>query len=369
MTCQLLPWVLASLLSTMLREFRRRGRRPATCGSRRLPARSRWPGSRERNAESTAELTRSDRFRALEHRTPGDPRLRCADSGHPEGRTVLLQFLAGREEPAGPLASHHAGGISKKTKPDWEIVLDLDALGKAEEENWVWHGAQPLQPGLQGRPRLAVCAAGPTRAVVREFDLDDQVVREGRLHAPRGQEPDLLARCRQRLRGHRLRPGLDDRFGLSTDRQGMEARDSARRGRPSSSKAGPRIWASSALRDLTPGFERDIIVRTPDVLDVRDASSGATGSSSRSRSQTTPASACTANGCCCTCAPTGRSAARRIRPAASIAADLEAFLKGTAPSTCSSSRPNGRSLAGLQHDAASHHPATSWTTSAAASTS
>ena len=66
---------------------------------------------KERNAESTGELTRSDRFRALEGRHPRDPRLRRADPDDPEGGPFLLQLLAGREEPAGPLASHHAGGI------------------------------------------------------------------------------------------------------------------------------------------------------------------------------------------------------------------------------------------------------------------
>src|SRR5262245_32189782 len=27
----------------------------------------------------------------------------------------------------------------RKVEPAWETVIDLDALGKAENENWVWH--------------------------------------------------------------------------------------------------------------------------------------------------------------------------------------------------------------------------------------
>ncbi|KAG1386643.1 hypothetical protein G6F60_014410 [Rhizopus arrhizus] len=34
----------------------------------------------------------------------------------------------------------------RKASPQWETVLDLDALNKAEGENWVWHGADCLRP-------------------------------------------------------------------------------------------------------------------------------------------------------------------------------------------------------------------------------
>ena len=30
--------------------------------------------------------------------------------------------------------------------PDWEVVLDLDALARAEGEDWVWHGCTSLPP-------------------------------------------------------------------------------------------------------------------------------------------------------------------------------------------------------------------------------
>src|SRR4029450_4142938 len=30
----------------------------------------------------------------------------------------------------------------RKPEPAWETVIDVDALGAAEKENWVWHGAQ-----------------------------------------------------------------------------------------------------------------------------------------------------------------------------------------------------------------------------------
>ncbi len=35
----------------------------------------------------------------------------------------------------------------RKSNPNWEILLDLDALAKQENENWVWDGAALLKPG------------------------------------------------------------------------------------------------------------------------------------------------------------------------------------------------------------------------------
>src|SRR3546814_4268963 len=34
----------------------------------------------------------------------------------------------------------------RSAQPEWETVLDLDALADSENENWVWHGAQCLRP-------------------------------------------------------------------------------------------------------------------------------------------------------------------------------------------------------------------------------
>ncbi len=42
--------------------------------------------------------------------------------------------------------------------PEWHVLLDVDALGAAEGENWVWKGAAVLRPDH--------------RVVVREFDLE-----------------------------------------------------------------------------------------------------------------------------------------------------------------------------------------------------
>ena len=64
---------------------------------------------KERNAESTGELTRSDSSGRSISGILGDPRLRRPDPGHPEGGPALLQLLARREEPARSLAADDNG--------------------------------------------------------------------------------------------------------------------------------------------------------------------------------------------------------------------------------------------------------------------
>lgn len=72
---------------------------------------------------------------------------------------------------------NHVRGIWRRTSreeyltesPDWETVLDLDALADAEEENWVWKGASGLPPDYT-RFLITLSRGGGDAAVVREFD-------------------------------------------------------------------------------------------------------------------------------------------------------------------------------------------------------
>ncbi|MDA9764443.1 prolyl oligopeptidase family serine peptidase [Opitutales bacterium] len=71
----------------------------------------------------------------------------------------------------------HVRGIWRRTslesfkteEPDWETVLDIDALAESEGENWVWKGTSFLQP--EGRHGIINLSRGGADAVVsREFD-------------------------------------------------------------------------------------------------------------------------------------------------------------------------------------------------------
>ena len=67
----------------------------------------------------------------------------------------------------------------RKDKPNWETVIDIDALGKAEKENWVYEGVSCLKP--EYRHCLVFLSRGGADAkVVREYDLKEKAfVKDG----------------------------------------------------------------------------------------------------------------------------------------------------------------------------------------------
>ncbi|MCG6949081.1 MAG: prolyl oligopeptidase family serine peptidase [Acidobacteria bacterium] len=63
--------------------------------------------------------------------------------------------------------------------PAWEIVLDVDALAEAENENWVWKGADCLPPIYQ-HCMISLSRGGADATVEREFDtVGKKFVKDG----------------------------------------------------------------------------------------------------------------------------------------------------------------------------------------------
>ena len=54
-------------------------------------------------------------------------------------------------------------------KPEWEVLIDVDALALAEGQNWVWHGASFLAPSYQ-KCLVSLSVGGSDADVTREFD-------------------------------------------------------------------------------------------------------------------------------------------------------------------------------------------------------
>ncbi|HKM72126.1 MAG TPA: S9 family peptidase, partial [Stellaceae bacterium] len=54
--------------------------------------------------------------------------------------------------------------------PEWEVLLDLDALAAREGEDWTWSGAATI-PGTHDRAILMLSRGGADAVVLREFDL------------------------------------------------------------------------------------------------------------------------------------------------------------------------------------------------------
>jgi prolyl oligopeptidase len=57
--------------------------------------------------------------------------------------------------------------------PDWEIILDVDALARAENEDWVWSGASALPPEFR-HSLVRLSRGGSDAVVIREFDLQEK---------------------------------------------------------------------------------------------------------------------------------------------------------------------------------------------------
>jgi len=233
---------------------------------------------RAHNAQAESELATSPQFKQLESdiraildsdaKIPGVEKIGdyyynfWKDKQHERGlwrRTTLEEY--------------------RKASPKWETVIDLDALNKAEGENWVWHGVDCLRPDYS-RCLIALSRGGADADVTREFDLSTKTwVKDGFF---RDEAKGAL--------------GWIDRdsvyvytdFGRAPD--GASSMTSSgyprivkewKRGTPIGQarvvyEGKPTDMYIAALRDHTPGFERDFVSRTlafyNDELYLRDAS-------------------------------------------------------------------------------------------------
>ena len=61
----------------------------------------------------------------------------------------------------------------REAEPNWEALLDLDALAKAEGEDWIWAGAATLPP-VHERAILRLSRGGGDAVALREFDMSSR---------------------------------------------------------------------------------------------------------------------------------------------------------------------------------------------------
>ena len=73
----------------------------------------------------------------------------------------------------------HPRGLWRRTtleryrteSPDWDVLIDLDELSRTEDENWVWAGANVIEPDLS-LALISLSRGGADAAVDREFDMN-----------------------------------------------------------------------------------------------------------------------------------------------------------------------------------------------------
>ncbi|WP_184437773.1 prolyl oligopeptidase family protein [Mycobacterium sp. AZCC_0083] len=58
----------------------------------------------------------------------------------------------------------------RTAEPDWDVLIDLDELAATDDENWVWAGADVIEPDLT-LALIGLSRGGSDASVVREFDM------------------------------------------------------------------------------------------------------------------------------------------------------------------------------------------------------
>ena len=150
----------------------------------------------------------------------------------------------------------------RKVLPKWDVLLDLDALGKAENENWVWGGSDCLAPDYN-RCLISLSRGGADAKVTREFDIAKREFVKDGFNLPEAKSQldwvDI----------HTVYVGTD--FGPGSMTQSGYARIIKRwkRGTPISEaqlmyEGKESDVAAFASVDKTPNFERTVFGRSAD---------------------------------------------------------------------------------------------------------
>lgn len=146
--------------------------------------------------------------------------------------------------------------------PVWDVLIDVDKLAADEDENWVWAGAEVIEPGLT-LALISLSRGGADATVVREFDMTTrQFVPDG-FNLPEAkssigwQGPDTVL------------VGTDFGPGSMTDSGYPRIAKRWRRGQPLADAV--TIYegqaddvSAGAGFDPTPGFERLMVSRSTD---------------------------------------------------------------------------------------------------------
>ena len=132
---------------------------------------------RTQNEDSVDELTRSGDFKRIQARTleilDSDARIPYVEKMGPH----YYNFWRDAANPRG-LWRRTSLDEYRKAEPAWETVLDLDALAQAEDKNWVFSGAECLEPEYR-RCLMSLSIGGADATVVREFDTQSKSFVEG----------------------------------------------------------------------------------------------------------------------------------------------------------------------------------------------
>jgi prolyl oligopeptidase len=216
---------------------------------------------RARSGETVAKLSGS-RFQELraEIRQVLD-----ADDRIPYARRrgeYLYNFWQDEAHPRGLWRRTTLAGY-RRARPDWDVLIDVDALAEKEGESWVWHGAMVLRAGGYRLALVELSRGGADASVIREFDIAGRRFAEDGFGLPEAKSDVGWIDAGQ------IYVGTDFGPGSLTESGYPRLVKQWRRGTPLSEAAlvyegKPTDVGVTALHDDTEGFERDFVVRSTD---------------------------------------------------------------------------------------------------------
>lgn len=150
----------------------------------------------------------------------------------------------------------------RSDSPDWDVLIDIDELGRADDANWVWAGAGVIEPEYT-RALVALSRGGSDASVVREFDMATREFVDDGFALPEAKSQLAWVDIDTVL------VGTDFGDGSLTDSGYPRVIKRWRRGTPLSEAQTVFEGARTDVRvsasvDRTPGFERTLLGRALD---------------------------------------------------------------------------------------------------------
>ncbi|MCO4771567.1 MAG: S9 family peptidase [Deltaproteobacteria bacterium] len=220
--------------------------------------------ARARNAEVDAVVTAVDGFEALSDRllTLYDSSDRIPYVG--KRGDFFYNHWTDSEHPRGLWRRTTPDSYATDT-PDWDVLLDLDALGKEEGESWVWKGADCLPPAYD-RCILSLSPGGSDASALREFDVPSRSFVDDGFNLPAAKQGITWIDQDTVLVEPDLGPDSQTDSGYP---------NTVRRWTRGTALADSNLLhegektdvSSGAYRDHTPGFERTILYRSKTFYD------------------------------------------------------------------------------------------------------
>ncbi len=221
---------------------------------------------RERNAESEALLEAQPGFAATREATREVLDSREQIPYVSRRGALFYNFWRDADNPRG-LWRRCSLAEFRQPAPAWETVLDIDALGRAEGENWVWGGATALGPAYR-HCLVSLSRGGADASVVREFDLVAKTFVEGGFTLPEAKssvewiDADTLYVCTDFGPGTLTDSGYPRVVKRWQRGQPLAAAVTVFEGEAGDVRAGVSV-------DRTPGFERTLFLRATDFYNDR----------------------------------------------------------------------------------------------------